>query len=261
MSNWITNELKPLTEENLDLLIAHKIPAIIEENFVPQDVCETVAARLCAEKFGNYDHLEGIPVHHLGLCHNQFAHEDKLVYFDQRDQAKDVVADIYSGLEIDPVQSVLNAIESKAKRQANIFHEKGFGSYFAGAFRSFKGHGRLHADHAPSHIHKEWAVTSIVNQMTWNIYYSVQDNAGELVIYDTIHTSENDKMKVKGEYYFPYEVLDSKENHVRIIPKVGDLIIFNTQNFHEILGSEYGNRISQTSFMGLRTDGSIGFWS
>jgi 2OG-Fe(II) oxygenase superfamily len=260
MSNWITKELRPLTEENLDLLIDHKIPAILEENFIPLEICEAVAERLKSMEFSNYDHLNEIPVFQVGLCHNQWAHDDKSIYFNKRDDANKIIEDIYRDLDINPVQLVLDAIERKGKRQANIFHEKGYGAYFAGAFRSFKGHGRLHADHAPSHIHKEWAVTHIRNQLTWNIYYCTQQDGGELLIYDTIHTSQNDKMKVPGEYYFPYEVLE-REDHVRIKPKVGDFIMFNTQNFHEVLGSKEGHRISQTSFVGLRNDGSIGIWS
>lgn len=260
MSNWIKNELCNLTEENLDLLIGHKIPAIIVENFIPTEICDIVADRLKELEFSNYDHLKDIPVHQVGLCHNQWAHDEKSVYFSKRDDANGLVTQIYQGLDIDPVKMVMEAFETKAGRKADVFFEKGYGSYFAGAFRSFKGHGRLHADHAPSHIHKQWAVTSIVNQLTWNIYYCTQQNGGDLIIYDTIHNSENDKMKCEGEYYFPYEVLE-REDHIRITPKVGDFILFNTQNFHEILGSTEGHRISQTSFVGVRQDGSLGVWS
>ncbi|WP_307878340.1 hypothetical protein [Acinetobacter seifertii] len=68
-------------------------------------------------------------------------------------------------------------------------------------------------------------------------------------------------MKVPNEYYFPYEVLDDVNDCLRMVPEVGDLIIFNTQNFHEVLGNPNGYRISQTSFFGLREDESLGFWS
>ena len=260
MGNWICNELCELNEKNLDLLIDHKIPGIIVENFIDSKVCDIVSQRLEEMSFQGYDHLEGIPVHQLGLCHNQFAHDEKSVYFDKRTEAHELVEKIYHDLNIDPVQMVMDAIEEKASRKTTVFQEEGFGDYFAGAFRSFKGHGRLHADHAPSHINAPWAVTEISKQLTWNLYYCMQQGGGELMIYDTIHTAENDKMKVEGDYYFPYEVLE-REDHIKIIPKIGDLIIFNTQNFHEVLGIKVGNRISQTSFIGLRNDGSLGFWS
>ncbi|MFC4160300.1 2OG-Fe(II)-dependent halogenase WelO5 family protein [Chitinimonas lacunae] len=258
--NWIRQELCELTEENLNLLLEFKIPGIIVENFLPPETCELVAERLRAMSFENYSHLKDIPVHHVGVCHNQWAHDDKSIYFDKIDQAKEVIDSIYRGLDINPVDMVMNAVASQAKRTAGLFEEPGFGSYFAGAFRSFRGHGRLHADHAPSHIRQPWAVTEISRQMTWNIYYSMLNSGGELVIYDTIHTAENDSMKVPGQYYFPYEVLEGPE-HIRVTPKVGDLIMFNTQNFHEILGNTDGYRISQTSFIGLKKDGSLGFWS
>ncbi|AUH49402.1 hypothetical protein CXB49_00380 [Chromobacterium sp. ATCC 53434] len=259
MANWIRNELCALTEENLNLLMDFKIPGIIVENFIPVETCERVAQRLRETAFDNYDHLKDIPVHHIGLCHNQWAHSEKPIYFDKKDQAQQVIDEIYDSLNIDPVAMVIDAL-AQTGRPVGLFEEPGFGQYFAGAFRSFRGHGRLHADHAPSHIKQPWSVTEISRQMTWNIYYSMLNTGGELVIYDTIHTAANDHMKVPGEYYFPYEVLE-REDHLRIRPKVGDLILFNTQNFHEILGNTDGHRISQTSFIGLKQDGSLGLWS
>lgn len=260
MANWIRQELCELTEENMNLLLDFKIPGIIVEGFLPQDICSIVAERLRALTFENYSHLKDIPVHQVGLCHNQWAHDDKSVYFDKKAKAREVIDSIYQGLGVDPVSMVIDAVASKVNRTAAVFEEPEFGQYFAGAFRSFRGHGRLHADHAPSHIHQSWAVTEISRQMTWNIYYSMHNSGGELVIYDTIHTAQNDTMKVPGEYYFPYEVLE-REDHIRVTPKVGDLILFNTQNFHEILGNTDGYRISQTSFIGLKKDGSLGLWS
>jgi hypothetical protein len=260
MGNWITHELCELTEENLNLLLNFKIPGIIIKGLLPRETCRVVADRLRAMSFENYGHLKDIPVHQVGLCHNEWAHVDKAVYFDKKAQAQAIVDGIYEGLALDPVRMVIDAIASKANRSVGLFEEPGFGRYFAGAFRSFRGHGRLHADHAPSHIRQPWAVTEISRQMTWNVYYSMLNSGGELIIYDTIHTPENDTMKVPGEYYFPYEVLQGRD-HLKVTPEVGDMIMFNTQNFHEILGNTDGHRISQTSFIGLKKDGSLGLWS
>jgi hypothetical protein len=250
-----------MTEENMDLLIDFKIPGIIVKNFIPPEVCQVVAERLREIEFGTYDHLEDIPVYHIGVCHNQWAHDDKDIYFSKKSQAQQSIDKVYEFLNINPVDAVIDAFESRTGRKASIFEEPGFGQYFAGAFRSFRGHGKLHVDHAPSHIHQPWEITKIQRQLTWNIYYTMLDTGGELVIYDTIHTPQNETMKVSDDYYFPYEVLEGPEKVV-IEPEVGDLIIFNTQNFHEILGNNGGgHRISQTSFIGLKQDGSLGLWS
>jgi hypothetical protein len=261
MSNWVTNELGELNEANMNLLLDHKIPGILVKDFISVEICQKVSNRLEEMDFANYDHLANIPVHQLGLCHNQFAHDDKAVYFNKRDKAIEEINNIYRDLNIDPVKLVIDAIVKKTNRTAGIYQEEGYGEYFAGAFRSFKGHGRLHADHAPSHISKPWAITELVKQLSWNIYYcTYQNGGGETVIYDTIHTATNDVMKVAGEYYFPYEVLE-REDHIKVSPKQGDLLIFNTQNFHEVLGHSKGNRISQTSFVGLTPDGALNLWS
>jgi hypothetical protein len=249
-----------MTEENLDLLLDFKIPGIIVKNFIDKETCFEVANRLNALKFGNYDHLKDIPVQQVGLCHNQWATEDKSVYFSKKQQANQIVESIYQGLGIDPVQMVIDLLSSRGGKAAGVFEEPGYGEYFSGAFRRFNGHGKLHVDHAPSHISHPWIVTQILRQMTWNIYYTMPSTGGELVIYDTVHTAENDKMKVPQDYYFPYQVLE-RDDCIKITPRVGDFIMFNTQNFHEIFGQADESRISQTSFMGLKADGSLGLWS
>jgi hypothetical protein len=260
MGNWIRRQLCELTESNLDLLLDFRIPGIIVEGFVRPDICAQVAARLRELEFGDYAHLNDIPVHHVGVCHNQWAHDDKSVYFRKTQDAQAAIGRVYEGIGVDPVCMVADAIAARANRQVGVFDEPGYGKYFAGAFRRFRGHGRLHVDHAPSHIRQPWAVTEIQRQLTWNIYYCMQGLGGELVIYDTIHTPHNERFKVPGEYYFPYEVLE-RDDRLSVKPAVGDLIIFNTQNFHEIFGTPDGERISQTSFIGLKRDGSLGLWS
>ncbi|GEM74837.1 2OG-Fe(II)-dependent halogenase WelO5 family protein [Vibrio sagamiensis] len=259
--NWIKKELCELNKENMDLLLNFKIPGIIIKNFISYDICQEVSNRLIATNFSGYDHLNNIPVQQLGLCHNQYAHADKEIYFSKCNAAEKEIKKIYKNLNINPVNKIINLLNENLDMNVGIYEEEGFGKYFAGAFRSFKGHGRLHADHAPSHIKQSWAVTELVKQLTWNIYYCIyEQKGGELIIYDTIHTDKNDHMKVDNEYYFPYEVLE-REDHIKVRPNVGDLIIFNTQNFHEILGQPNGNRISQTSFMGLTKSGNLKLWS
>jgi len=260
MGNWNERKLCELNETNLNKLLDFKIPGIIVKNFMPADFCTVVGKRLREGSFQNYSHLKDIPVNQLGLCHNQYAHDDKQVYFSKKQEAQEAIDRIYDGFDVNPVSMVIDAIRTRTNRKADIFDEPGYGPYFAGSFRQFRGHGKLHVDNARLHIRKPWAVTKITRQLTWNIYYSMSDNGGELVIYDTVHTATNESMKVPGDYYFPYEVLEDKEG-LRIQPKVSDLIIFNTFNFHEILGNPDGYRISQTSFIGQREDKSLGLWS
>jgi hypothetical protein len=260
MGSWIANRLFDLNSESFELLLQHKIPGILVKEFVSKEECAAVADRLKKMQFGNYDHLKDIPVHHLGVCHNQLVNEDKSVYFGKIEEANRLVASIFDGIIDNPVNKLLDRLNQSTSRKAQIATEEGYGEYFAGAFRSFSGHGRLHVDHAPTHIKPHWDVKNIIQQLTWNIYFSMLNTGGDLVIYDTIHTPENELQKVPGEYYFPYSVLEGNA-HLKVIPEIGDLIIFNTQNFHEILGNTDGRRISQTSFMGIGFDGGIRIWS
>ncbi|HHQ4530365.1 TPA: 2OG-Fe(II) oxygenase [Aeromonas hydrophila] len=257
MKRWITNELCELTEKNMDLLLDFKIPGILVKGFIDPEICQTVSERLISR----YGHMNEIPVNQQAMCHNRYSHMKKSVYFFKKKRAEREVAEIYHGLNINPVEKVIEALRRSTKRTVGIYHEDGYGDYFAGAFRSFKGHGKLHVDHAPSYIHHPWAVTQLQRQLSWNIYYTnYEGNGGELIIYDTVHSKANDHLKVVDDYCFPYEVLES-QTHCKVKPMVGDLVIFNTQHFHEIMGHDQGCRISQTSFIGLGNDGGLRLWS
>ncbi|HAS6195727.1 TPA: hypothetical protein I7171_02795 [Vibrio vulnificus] len=257
MTRWITKELCELSKENMDLLLDFKIPGILIRGFIDPDICQTVAERLVSR----YGHMNDIPVNQQAMCHNRYSHMKKSVYFFKKKRAEQEVADIYQDLNINPVDKVMETLRRETERGVEIYYEEGHGDYFAGAFRSFKGHGKLHVDHAPSHIHQPWAVTQLLRQLSWNIYYTnYQGKGGELIIYDTVHSKDNDHLKIENDYCFPYEVLESS-THCKVKPEVGDLVIFNTQNFHEILGHDQGCRISQTSFMGLGDDGNLRLWS
>lgn len=261
MSNWIENDLFELNKKHFDMLLEFRIPAIRWRRFISEEKAHRVADRLGDTAFRNYDHLNDIPVDQLGVCHNQYASDPKSEYFGRIEEVQKAVDQIYDGIMGNPVQEVARAVATKCEREVSTFEEPGYGRYFAGAFRSFRGHGRLHVDCAPLHIATDWAVTRISSQLTWNLYFNVPETGGELVIHDTVHTPENDGMRVEGDYYFPDEVLDPDCQSLRVQPGVGDLIIFNTQNFHEILGTPDVARISQTSFMGIKPDGSVGLWS
>lgn len=260
MANWEETKLYELSRQSLDLLVANKIPAIIVKNFVAKDQCELVAGRLKSMAFGEYGHMADIPCHHIGVCHNQWANDAKSVYFEKAEAAKQVSNDVFAGIMDNPVARLMEILRDVSGQPVGLFEEDGHGPYFAGAFRSFRGHGRLHVDHAPTHITTDWSVKNILAQLSWNIYYSVLNSGGETKIYDTILTNENNALKVPNDYYFPYEVLES-DRHLTVVPEVGDLLLFNTRNFHEVMGNEDGRRLSQTSFIGVKRDGSLHLWS
>ncbi|MFT2110500.1 hypothetical protein [Marinomonas sp. 2405UD68-3] len=261
MTNWIKNKLCDLTSDNLKLLLDHKIPGIIIKNFIPLDTCEEVSKALKNIDFGSYSHLKKIPVYNLGVCHSQYADKDKKFYFNERDNALEVFKDVFKKVDIDPVDMVINELSKFTVNAVRIFNEKNYGNYFAGTFRSFKGHGKLHVDYAPIHIGSAWAVSEVIKQLSWNIYYlTYLEGGGEVIIYDTVHSENSENYKNEGDYFYQYDVLNNS-NFLKITPEVGDLILFNSQNFHEVKGHSGSDRFSQSSFIGLKKDGSLNLWS
>jgi hypothetical protein len=126
MSNWIEPKLFPLNEQNFELLLDFKIPGILVPGFIPHETCDLISQRLKENAFQSYSHLNNIPVQQLGLCHNQFANEDKGVYFAKRQEAQEAVDKIYEGLGLNPVNKVVKALEEGTGLPVGIFVEPGF---------------------------------------------------------------------------------------------------------------------------------------
>ena len=88
------------------------------------------------------------------------------------------------------------------------------------------------------------AVEELIDQFAWNIYISTGTEGGNLIIYDTTSRSE---------------ISNSPGKSVSIQPDPGDLILFRSRNYHEILNTS-GDRYTVSGFWGPRRDNNFQYW-
>lgn len=134
--------------------------------------------------------------------------------------------------------------------------------YYSGLIRQIS-RAYLHFDFAPYDAFG-WAIENVINQLAWNVYMQTSETGGEIKIYDQqwqpkifdSHKMENNN----GSYGFKESVVKNIRS-ISIQPEVGDLVLFNSRNFHEVLSASDTKRISISSFLGQFSDGNWIAWS
>ncbi|MEK8173410.1 2OG-Fe(II) oxygenase [Streptomyces sp. M19] len=122
------------------------------------------------------------------------------------------------------------------------------------------GETLLHCDWA-GHDAPGWAIGEIDAQITWNIHCSVPESGGTTVVFDRPWRASAERHLVEGSYgYAPQAVAGA--DAVRLEPRAGDLVLFNSRNFHKVepcVGG--GDRISVSSFVGRLPGSGLIAWS
>ncbi len=132
-----------------------------------------------------------------------------------------------------------------------------YGSYFAGSFRNVMTLGHIHFDFAPFEA-VGWNIDAVESQLSWNLYLN-QPMGGELRVYNRAYQPADEALRVPKQYYYENAVVAGVEQFT-YHPKIGDVVIFNSRNFHEVT-QVTGDRYSLSSFIGRTTSGELHLWS
>jgi hypothetical protein len=118
-----------------------------------------------------------------------------------------------------------------------------------------------HADFAPYDA-ADWSISAADSQLTWNIYLGCSPTGGAARVYRRPWTDDDDQHRDPGNYSHSAEIVAGCES-VELEPRVGDLTLFNSRNFHEVDASgDHDLRVTLSSFIGrLRHPDRLIFWS
>jgi Rps23 Pro-64 3,4-dihydroxylase Tpa1-like proline 4-hydroxylase len=132
--------------------------------------------------------------------------------------------------------------------------------YFAGLIRII-GRTRLHFDWAP-HDALDWTIGQITAQLAWNIYLQAGERGGTTRVYHRAWQLEDESYREPGSYAFD-PALVQNDACVEIVPRAGELVLFNSRNYHEVDKVEGARqRMSISSFIGLlRSRQTLALWS
>ncbi len=252
-----------LNEENLRALIAGNIPAIRIAAFATQDECRACCAAI-RRQGDNAEAAETSRMSLLGANFSNYAGASKAGYFDMVPSSYQTVGTIFEEAGFDPLERMLNHLQSFWPADVDIAEEPDFGRYFAGGIKTRATSGHLHYDFAP-HTAEGYAIAGITDQLGWNLYLDMPGNTGETTAYRRPVSREGGKA---GQG--PARALNLDHDFVKgaeaftFCPKVGDVAIINTRYPHDITVENAGPdewRAQTSSFIGRLPDDRLILWS
>lgn len=167
--------------------------------------------------------------------------------------------------KLDPVQKMLNFFSQGF--DASIAHEPAPGNenekYFTGLVRSMCKASTTHFDFAPHQL-PGWGVARAQSQLSALIYLQTAGQGGELTIYNRQWNEDDEKynkdINEKGPNGFKSDFLEGVDS-VTIEPAQGELVIFNSKNFHKVEAmTTEAPRLSVNSFVSL-IDDKLQLWN
>ena len=247
-----------LSQENIGLLLNNEIPYIRESNFILPEEVKTLIKELNSIGFEYYENVEP-PIGKIGVTvfENQ---NDPAHYFKGALSSTSKLQRESEGHHNAMVRLIRTIGEKSRIRSAIAYDNTRDQLYFAGLVRLMKGGALLHIDYAPFDC-KEYVVSKSINQLACNIFLQTPEGGGDVTVFNCPWTEPDENLKISGSYGYHPSVVEHKDS-VTIQPKVGDLILFNSRNFHKVAPNRNldDNRITISCFAGF-FNGQLHFWS
>lgn len=261
-STWLKNECYNLDKETFSLLLQNKVPAIRLKNFLSQEQSYNLSQNIKNTSFNLYENVYP-PIGKIGITQFEHSKKEKRDYFQEVCNASSVRDKIFYDSGVNVLTTLENVL-LELGFDPNLALEPGEGRYFYGLIRNMGGAADLHFDYAPYDA-PNWFVGKITNQIAWNVYVKLPEEGGETIVYDKIwEPNIYEKFLAgsnTGSYGFKKEVIEDVD-YLKIKPSVGDLLFFNSRNFHEVLSSTGKDRFSISCFIGQINDQkSLLLWS
>lgn len=246
-----------LSLENLKNLADNRIPYIRVKNFIKKEDLEILLQQLDIVGFDYYQNVNP-PIGKIGTT--VFENQDSCpTYFDMSRKILNKLS-IYA-----PEHK--KAVESLKKRLTKLGLSQKHGNpseeYFTGLIRIMRNGALLHIDFAPFDA-KNYSIKNIRFQIACNIFLKLpQNGGGHTIVYNRQWHHQDELYKMKNSYGYLEDVVELKDS-VNIIPEAGDLILFNSRNFHEVKPNKSveDDRITLSCFAGIDAEQkTIEFWS
>jgi hypothetical protein len=253
---WTVDSFSQPSVSALEMTLSGLAPGFIVPNFFATEECDALVRAVNESGMQNYKHVAA-NVSKFGLVQMEYnTPEAKKNYFDQvrfmNGDYNRVLKDLPN-----PVENVIELLVQITSRDCRIAEEPELGSYFAGTFRHVKGAGLTHFDFGSVET-RGWAISRVIGQLSWNIYLSDPVEGGELVVYEKQWSPASEQYKSDSYWYHSDAVNGGKR--VVYKPRKGDLVIFNSVNFHEIKKPKF-DRFTVSSFIGLTPENQLLLWS
>jgi len=258
-TTWTTHDDRPLNAENLEALFDNRIPAIRVSGFVSQHECQQISEFVRAiGHFQSYTFRSTASnIHKIGPAQCEYSYTRRNEYFSEGDRAK-VLQKKLAEMAFNPLDRVLDTLRGGSNRSVSLATEPSFGEYFAGVFRQINQGALLHVDFAPLDA-PHWAIGEIDYQISWNLYLRAPTEGGECIVHDRPWELEDEAYKVPDSYHYDRTLVEGRVSKSHEFVE-GDLVFFNSRNFHEVEASA-DERLTMSSFVGRLPTGNLVLWS
>ncbi len=256
-----------LNEKNLRALMSGEVPAIRIPDFASAEECKKFCDGIRGHA-GDTREAETARMTLLGANFSNFTGATKEQYFETVDPSYAITAEITGAAGFDPLRRMIELLRSFWPAEVDIAKEPGFGRYFAGGIKTRASSGHLHYDFTP-HSAEGYAIAKVVDQLGWNLYLEMPTGTGQTTTYrrpvpreggakgGPMHGGGGRVLNLDQDY-----VADAES--FTFMPEVGDVIIINTRNPHDIIVENVREgewRAQTSSFIGRLPHDELILWS
>lgn len=246
----------PLTRDQILHLAQGRIAAIHVRRALAAEKCAALARLLDSVSLTDYDIRKyRLPAAHLGPSLNEakVAGEIDPGYWERRDHT----GKFWGESADDPRPDCLALLAAAWPYDVGPATVDGR-ELFWGIIREINQGTVVHCDD----VLKEYPPSLLdhppVAQLGFNLFLSAPDAGGETLVWDRRWTAEDEKHR-RGIGYSRRIV--GNDVPVAVTPATGDVIIFDSRNFHAVRPGRGRRRITLSFFMGLTDDERLILWS
>ena len=265
---WTGHEEVDLTTESLHALFDNEIPAIRVRGFASRDECRgfkdaiAVVGMQHAYNFADASEkkLSDFESGYIGLTHYNYRHKPKSVYLAEVPEAI-AYRDRVQSRAFDALERMIETLAALVPGSVSIAQESDGHPLYAGIIRNATGGAALHADFAPFTA-SGLVVGQIDAQISWNLWVEHPSDGGQTTVHHQPWTPDVSQPGVPEQYPLDAATVAGAEKHT-YYPAVGDAIIFNTRNPHQIApaGNDDQPRLQIGSFIGRMPNRDLILWS
>jgi hypothetical protein len=265
--NWESIELDTVSSFNarelLPRLASNEIAAVKISNIFTIDEVQEMAGNIKKQGvhwYPNFEFKQG----RIGICATEYHSKvnGKLAYFALQPEQSKIRNNMFPGT-LDPVARMFDVFSDAYAVSVATEPNLENANYFTGLVRAMQHESTIHFDYAPHQL-PGWWVSETEAQFAIVIYLQMPGSGGGLTVYNHPWEIADDKynkdIHEKGPRGFEETVLGGI-NSTTINPSEGDMVIFNSRNFHKVeaLDSDRA-RFSVNTFMSLKDD-KLYFWN
>lgn len=240
-------------------IAAVRIPGIYASDEI--DLVVSNIEKQGVQWYPNFEFKQG----RIGICATEYTSKinGKEAYFILEPEFSRIRDTIFPG-DLSPVKKMTDVL-SQNNMEVELATEPSLNGarYFTGLVRAMLYKSTTHFDFAPKQL-PGWWVAEAEAQFAVVTYLQLPGSGGALTVYNRqwqdADESYNKDIKEKGPQGFDGDFLKGIES-VTVTPNPGEMIIFNSRNFHEVAAIESDKtRFSINSFMVLK-DGKLHLWN